>query len=275
MTTDANAPGNGGTPAADQAAAATAAAAQAAAAAAAAAATAKPGDPNAPLTIGEEPAAKPNTPDPKDAAGESVTYEPTGDVGLDMALDFVGKLGLGPADPAMVAAIDGNFDLLKAKLGALGDKAKGWERFIALAEKSHKETSDKASAKVAKDKTSIHEAVGGEESWKQIAEWAGKNAEPDEKTQVNAALKQGGMVAVAMAQYLSGLYSKAGGTTVNPAEVTDPGASGKPASVGALTAKGYAQEVQALRAKLGYNFESSPAYVALQQRRIAGVQSNI
>lgn len=230
----------------------------------------------APLAIGEAPApiapvAAPAAPD----AGGAVAYEATGDVGLDMALNFVGNLGLGPEDPAMVAATNGDFSILRAKLGALGAKAQGWEGFVALAEKSFTEGKGKAEAKATADRKTITEAVGGEENWSAISKWAGENAEPAEKEAVNSALKQGGLVAKITAQWLASKHAAASGTKIEPAEVTAPGAAGRPASAGPLTAAQYATEVQALRTKLGYGMEGSPMYTALQQRRNVGRASGI
>lgn len=260
MTTEAtqNAPAQGAAP--------DAAAVQAAALAAAGAATPAATEP---LSIGEgEPA---QTPPQKDAPAEgAVSYDKTGDVGLDMALDFVGKLGFGPEDPAMAAAIKGDFGLLKAKLGALGAKAQGWEGFVALAEKAHTDTAAKTADKVAKDTASIHNAVGGKDQWAAISKWAGANAEPHEKTEVNAALAQGGMVAKAMAVHLSNLYAKAVGTTVKPASAVNADAASRAVVPQLLSASEYAKEVQSLRGKMGYKMEGSSEYKNLQARRMAG-----
>lgn len=214
-------------------------------------------------------------PAPAPAESTAISYEPTNDPGLDMALDFLGKLGIGPEDAAMAAAMNGDFAMLKGKLSGLGDKAKGWEKYVALGEKAAKESSEKATAKVAADKALIHSAVGGEENWKAISEWAGKNAEPAEKDAVNAALKQGGLVAKVMAQWLSAQHAKASGTVKTPANVAAPGAAGKADVAGPLTAADYSKEVQALRSKLGYQMESSQAYRTLQARRTAGRASGI
>lgn len=233
-----------------------------------------PAVPDAGPLIGEAP--KPAGPivAEADTVG-AVSYATTGDAGLDMALTFVGNLGLGPEDPAMAAAMDGNFGLLKAKLSALGDKAKGWEQYVALAEKAHTDTANATKAKVEADTKVIHDAVGGKDNWNAISKWAGENAEPAEKESVNAALKAGGLAAKAVAIYLQGLYGRAQGTTVEPEPVVQPGAAAKPDASGALTASQYAKEVQALRAKEGFRFESGAAYKQLNARRQAGQRQGI
>lgn len=206
-----------------------------------------------------------------------IEFNPTGDAGLDMALGFFGKLGLGPGDAAFDAAANGDFGMLKAKLGQLGDKAKGFEGFVSLAEQSYAKSAESNKAKVAKDVAAIHSAVGGADQWKSIQAWASANAEPHEKAEVNAALRQGGVAAKAMAQWLAGKYAAAAGTTVEPADVVTPGSAGKaPASAnGALSAKDYATEVQAARQKLGYKFDGSKEYAALQARRVMGQRQGL
>jgi len=68
--------------------------------------------------------------------GQAVQYNKTGDPGLDMALSFIGKLGIGPDHPAIVAARQGDFAFIKAELAGRGDKAQGWEQYLSLAEKA-------------------------------------------------------------------------------------------------------------------------------------------
>jgi len=225
--------------------------------------------PVVPLAIGDAPAAE--TPAAAVASTVPVVYDKTGDPGLDMALEFVGSRGFDADHPAMVAASKGDFSMIRAALGALGDKATGYENIVALAEQAHKITSEKAAAKAAADASMIHAAVGGSEQWEAIAKWAAANAEPEEKMAVNAALSQGGLMAKVMAQWLAGQYSKAPGTTVTPTKaVTKTGTAGKADVAGPLSAAEYAKEVQALRAKVGYGMDDHPEYKALQSRRAAG-----
>lgn len=229
--------------------------------------------PAAPLSIGEggDPAAAAAAePAAKADAGTAVTYEKTGDVGLDMALDFVGKLGFGPEDAAMVAAGKGDFSLLRAKLGALGDKAAGYENFLALAEKSHADGAAKAAAKVKADTEAIHSAVGGPENWAAISKWAGENADPAERASINAVLKEGGFAAKLVAQGLAERYNRASGTVVEPANAIAKDAAGKPDQPEPLSARGFADESAKLRVKHGADFERTPAYKALVIRRDAG-----
>lgn len=200
-------------------------------------------------------------------AGASIEYEPTGDVGLDMALGFIGKQGLGPDSPAVTAAMNGDFSLLRAELAVRGAKATGWEQFIALAEKSYTDTKAKNDARAVKDRDAIYGSVGGESQWASIQAWASANAEPDEKAEVNAALAAGGRQARAMAVYLSQLYAKASGTTVTPQNPLSPNASPGAPTNGALSPRAYTEAVRALHAQIGGRMEDSKEYAQLQARR--------
>lgn len=206
-----------------------------------------------------------------DEPGTIFQYNKTGDAGLDMALGFVGGLGISPEHPGMVAAQKGDFSLLKAHFASLGDKAKGWEQYVALAEKSHNEGKSKADAKTAETLKLVHDTAGGPEAWNAIASWAKENAEPHERAEVNAALKAGGMQAQAMVAYLKGLHEGAAGTTVTPHEVVAPQAAPSKGNPGAaLSAREYSAQVAQARQKLGYGFEASPEYRDLQRRREIG-----
>lgn len=223
----------------------------------------------APLQIGEPAPATPADPATLEAESEAVEYAPTGDVGLDLALDFIGRQGFGPENAGVKAAINGDFSILKAQLAGAGEKARGWEQYIALAEKAF-ETSSKASQeRQAKDQAAIYGAVGGEQSWAEIAKWAGTNADPAEKAEINAALSAGGRQAVAMATYLASLYERAAGTTREPGSAVNPNAGRSSAASGALSPREYADAVAALYRKVGGRIDDSPEYARLQARRAA------
>ena len=60
----------------------------------------------------------PVTPNPDTT--QEFTYDPTGDAGLDYALNLVGKLGYGDAHPAVIAAQKGDISLIRAELATKG-----------------------------------------------------------------------------------------------------------------------------------------------------------
>ncbi len=218
-------------------------------------------------------AAKPAVPkdEPKAQVAEgAVEYEATGDVGLDMALNFVGKAGIHMEHPAMQAAISGDFSLLKAELAAKG--ATGWEQFIALGEAAFSRTKEQEAAKTAALQNLIVNTAGGKEEWAAVQQWASSNATPEEKQQINALLNQGGLAAKGAVKYLVDAYGRANNVTVNPRDVAGNAgrAGGVPnADTGPLDPKAYSRAVGQLNIKLNGRLEGSPEYEALQRRRMA------
>lgn len=198
-----------------------------------------------------------------------VEYEPTGDVGLDMALAFMGKAGLGVEHPAMKAASNGDFTILKATLAAKG--VQGWEQFVALGEAAFARTQENEKAKATQVAELVHKEAGGKEQWQAVQQWAAANATPEEKAQVNALLNQGGLAAKGAVQYLLGAYSRANNAVINPRDpAPNAGRGGNDSAVnGPLSPRAYADEVSRLNAKLGGRLEGSREYAALQQRRSA------
>lgn len=206
------------------------------------------------------------------AAPAAVKYEATNNVALDMTLEFIGGLGIGPEDPSMQAAMKGDFAQLEAMMRGMGDKAKGFEKFLALGKSAYESFSKQEQEAAEKAKAEIYNVVGGENRWKAVEAWAKQNAEPAERDAVNGALAQGGIAAHAMAFYLNHRFSKADGTSYEPAEnVSDPAAGGGRGNGGngPLSPKEYTTAVNALRRELGTKFETSPQYAQLQQRRRA------
>jgi len=230
--------------------------------------------PAAPAQAPAAPAA-PATPAANDKAdqgvfGPAVTYAPTGDSNLDLALGFVGKHGLDVDHPAIQAATKGNFGPVKALMAEKG--VQGWEAYIALAEKGYADYVRAEAEKTAAVQQIVVAAAGSEQEWSNVLQWASANAEPAEKEAVNAALAQGGVVAEAMAAYLVNLYRGAPGTTYapqQPAVKTDAARGSAAPANGPLSPKEFAAASQELRRTKGVNFESTPEYQSLVQRRMA------
>lgn len=224
------------------------------------------GDPAEPVSNinAVKPELIPETP----AVAEVVAYEPTGDVGLDMALDFIGKAGISVEHPAMKAAQAGDFALLKATLAQKG--VQGWEQFVALGEAAYNKVSSENEAKAKASRDAIVAEAGGAEEWGAIQKWAGENATPEEKAQINKMLNAGGIEARSAVKYLVDVYNKANNVVREP---LDPIAkAGRAASVSnaPLSASDYAKEVAALNRKLGGRMEDSKEYADLQRRRLSG-----
>lgn len=195
-------------------------------------------------------------------------YDPTGDAGLDYALNFVGKLGYGAAHPAIIAAQQGDFSLIRAELATKG--VAGGDAVLALAEQAYTRFAAEDAKKSEELAGFASQAAGSAENWAVVREWAAKEATPQEKAQVNAALSQGGLVAQGVITQLINLYQQKHTLPKDAATVAKPGEAGTAApSNEPMTAKAYAQAVEALRQKLGNRTEDSPEYAALQSQRLA------
>ena len=251
-----------------------------AAAPAAPAAAAAPAAPAAPTVPAAAPAAPTQGAAPaapaegQDQGPQPVEWAKTGDAGLDMALSFVGARGFGPQHPAVLAAVQGDFSLLRAELAGMGDKATGYEAYVALAEKAYQADKARADAQYEQSVQAVTEVVGGTENWQAIHQWAKANADERERAEINAMFDAGPRQAKAAALYLKTLYENAHGTLTPGARVAKENASGHytPTAGGPITsAREYAQAVLALEQKVGKaNIQDHPEYHQLQQRRLAG-----
>lgn len=238
---------------------------------------------NAPAAATEAPAtpvtaalAPPTEPTPLPVEGEAgdkagtFKYETTQHSGLDAALAFVGKHGFGPESPAMKAAINGDFSLLKAELSEKG--APGADAYVMLAENAFKELKGKEDARRAEDKAALDKIVGGEENWAAIQDWAKTHAEPDEAAALKDMLGKGGAQMKIAAGFLAGAYQRATGG-VPEGEGSGPRVAevnGTPvATTNALSPGEYGREVAKARMafKGSEGFEQSAAYRSLADRR--------
>lgn len=211
------------------------------------------------------------TPAPADTGGDPapITYDPTGDTALDVALSFVGKLGISMEHPAMQATATGDFSLIKAHLATMGDKAAGWEQMVALAEGSYTRTSEAQAATATAVATAVHAVAGSPEAWAEVKAWASTKATPEEKADLNAMFDAGPRQARAAAMMIMEAYSKATGTVTKPASAVKQGTAGVGNnSTGKLSARDYHGEVRALRGKFAndVSMAQSPEYAALRQR---------
>ena len=200
-----------------------------------------------------------------DAAG-IVTYEPTGDPGMDMALEFAGNLGIGMDHPAMVATGTGDWSLLEAHLATLGDKAKGFERMVALAKDADGRLTKGREDTAAKITAAIGGVLGDTQA--DVMAWASAEASPEEKGEINAMLRGSPVQARAAAMLLQALYNKAGGTTITPKSAIGD-ASGTTPSQGdtsRLTRQQFAEMAGKLNRVHGASYQSTSEYAALSRR---------
>jgi len=203
---------------------------------------------------------------PADVSPPVVEYEPTGDPALDLTLNWLAGIGIGPEDAALVNAQKGDFALLEAKLSLMGPKAKGWETYLALGKRSYETAQVAAKAKVEATKADIVKVVGSDEEWGKVRAWAATQVSDAERDVVSNTLRGGGLQAKAMAAYLHSLYKQA-----NPAAPREPikqdAGRGSPAVGTPMTARAYSDAIQALRNKLGRDPMGTPEYDAISAER--------
>lgn len=229
--------------------------------------------PAAPLDIGTAPpAAAPAPVAPPPAAGDTQAYRypSTGNPSLDTVYGYLGDRGFSPEHPAVVAAKAGDFNRMRADLAALGDKAPAYQAVVALAETVY--ANEQAADRAAADATRkvVHEAVGGEENWGAIREWAKSNATPEEAQGINGALALGGLAAKAAALYLSQLYS--GRPPAESSQAPDSPLRNTPSaqSAGAserLDSAAFKAEYNKLVSKYGSRAQQTPEYRDIVRRR--------
>lgn len=235
-------------------------------------ASAAPADPNAapaaPVSaLVTPPAVQVENVESETADDGSISYQPTGDAALDVALSFIGGVGIAGDDPSVIAAANGDFALLEAKLAVLGDKAAGWQQMLNLAKDAYARAQVNFKAHVEKTDNAILSVVQSAENWNAIKAWAAKNADPAEKAEINKMIDAGPIQARAAATLLLNAYKAATGTVVNPSNPAS-NASGQSvaASNGKLAPGDYTTAVADLHRKLGNRMESSPEYAALRSR---------
>lgn len=200
-----------------------------------------------------------------------VVYNPTGDTSLDLALQFVGRLGFGPDREDMKAAQTGDFTKLEASLKALGDKAKGYDRYLAAAKESYKRVQDGKSSREAAIVKSIETAVGGAANWKAIHAWVAQEASPEQKAEITAAFAAGSYAAEAMARQLATLYQQSGKSTIPAKSAVQDDAASAPAgsSKAPLSPSEFKEATRKLLAKYGGRAEYTDEYADIMARRRA------
>lgn len=108
----------------------------------------------------------------------------------------------------------------------------------------------------------------GEETWKELKEWAGKNL-ADEKDELNAMLAAGGLQAKSAIEYLVGKF-KSSDDYVQPAILETGDGLDDSFKAEALSKEGYNEELDKLLDK-GFSYESVEVQ-RLQRRRMKSMQ---
>lgn len=203
------------------------------------------------------------TDDVLDKAGYALAEN---DPGLNYAMTFLATNGFNADNPAVEAAFDGDFSLLKAELAAKG--IGGWEQAVGLAEQSygrHVDAAKATEAKVGEVVTGVAEKAGVD--WEQAIAHVGKTASADERTAINQLLSNPATAHIA-AQFITGSFIDSGDVEYNPAAraVSDGAQAHQGAQGGALTRAEYTTEMNKLRKTIGEDYMDSPQAQALYRR---------
>ncbi len=194
-------------------------------------------------------------------APAAVDIPKTDNAVLGLAYKFFAKAGVG-AD-AFKAVESGDFSKVKEALKANPDAAE----YIAAAEAAHKSASEAQASKGAAIQAIVESVAGGKDQWNAARDWAAGEASEQQRTEINAALRAGGLSAKLAAQYIVGQYAKrqAGKT---PVVVPNAAAQGA-AAVAPLSPAEFQREVANLTTKGGSRVFDTAEYKALEQRRLA------
>lgn len=200
-------------------------------------------------------------------APEPYVFEETGDAGLDLALEYLGNLGLTDEHPAIVKAAAGDFGPLEAHLKAV--KAPGHEKYLKLAREGVARQVTVVNDAVAAKNNAVFAVVGGAENWAKVAAWAKANATDSERDDMNEMLRKSPTTAAAAAKAIFAAFNaKTGGFTQeakNP--VNQHGANGYPAGKPAKTIanrRELAAATDALVRRHGsHNIHLNPEYIRL------------
>lgn len=196
---------------------------------------------------------------------EVIGYEPTGDPTLDYVLGYLGENGLDYDNPAVQAALTGDFAQLEVELLKKG--AVGADKIIALAQRSYEQHVESENARNAETGQSLIEIAGGEEQWEEVVGWARENAEPEEKEEINALLQKGGISAKIAAQFLVTSFRASQGTEFEGTPAASPSAAAPASSPnGPISRVEFAKESEKLYRQFGNEYQSRPEYRALAQR---------
>lgn len=227
--------------------------------------------PAAPAAVPAEPVIKPAAVEPPAVApktdDDEIAYEETGDARMDYALGFVARAGFDADHPAIIAASEGNFGLLKAALAEKG--VAGWEQAVALGEEAYKDIVAKEGEKIETIRANVLEvAEQNGVDWEAAVEFARGHGDEQEIAKINELMADPFTAKIA-ALYITTAYRNNSDVDVPPqrqavkpeAVPGNPGVSG-----GSLTRAEFAAEAGKLHKRMGDAYVQSQEYRALAAR---------
>ncbi|WNV48169.1 scaffold protein [Caulobacter phage Quill_5.2] len=221
----------------------------------------------APAPVAAAPTPEPvaTTATPEIGKIEPFSFPPSGDAGLDIALEYIGNFGLTDQHPAVIAAANGDFTQIETYLSAV--KAPGYEKYLNLAKEAHARQTQAVETQATKINEAVFGVFEGEENWKKASAFAKENGTKEEIDQLNAMLRAGPLQAKAAALMIRQAYeAKVGGFTKDPKDPTaQTGQNGAvaPGPKPVLNRRTLISEIEGLRRQYGDNFQNTDAYRAL------------
>lgn len=207
------------------------------------------------------PKEQPGDDDVLDKAG----YAKSQDQGLNYALTFLAKNGFTADNPAVDAAMGGDFSLLKAELAQKG--LAGWEQALGLGEQAY-ERAVKAQEAQQKEVGDLVLKVAEESgvAWEEAVAHIGKVATNEEKTALNELMKSPATARIAAA-FITGSFLNGGEGEREPVPAArDAAQTTVSTKGGTLSRAEFTKEMAALRNKMGDSYINSPEAAALYRR---------
>lgn len=225
------------------------------------------GTPAVPATVAAIPAAaEPAVVEDPAKPDGVVAYESTGNARVDYALDIIGKAGLGSEDPAVIAAIGGDFTMLQHALEAKGTAGVG--PLIQMLKEEHESDQRAQEATLETIKEDVVRIAGSPEQWDAVAAFVRENGDEAELNTLRGMLGDPLTHKIA-AGYMVSVYNQAGGEREPTARVESENVAArtaKAADTGTITRAELAQRGQVLYRKYGDSYVNSPEYRALASR---------
>lgn len=220
----------------------------------------------APQTAAPQTAAAQAAPAPQVTIQTEFQFEATGNAGLDYALRYLGKQGIGPDHPAVAAAQQGNW----SAMDVLAAERKLDADVLTLGKAGFADLQAKQAAAATGFQAELNNVAkqAGLQDWNAVKEFAKTNATPEELQAVNSVLAKGDAAAKLLAQ---ALVQRAASVPINRdgAAATKASASAIPATAQAVTQAKYMESLAALQRTHGLRYSQTKEFQTLVQNRIA------
>ena len=190
------------------------------------------------------------------------------------------EAGLQPDDT--LAAIEANGGIVTPEIyKAISDKHGDGMASLIVGQMSALQATAATKTKAANEGiyTQVKEAFegiteqSGEDTWKELSNWAKESLPIDKRTEFNALIKQGGMGAKLAVQELATAFKGSEGFT-QPAKLLDGDNKPNASQAAMITRAEYNEQLRALLDK-GHNYDTSPEVKRLQSRRTKSAQNNV